>query len=504
MSAADIESMVWAARDLGRALTVMASRLGGEIRSETVSPPEDVIAASEDALGAWIEATATWLSFEAEPYAATYGSLEGDFETLGPTLVRVSAGDNPGFLLILRVRAGICTAMTPKLEERRISIETLVSTIASSLRGHVATHVDGLLASARISEKRHGKVRQALLRERIGTVLFTGIWVLRPAVHSTFFSRARELGLIRSLGGLISIHAAYYVLWVVSWWMIGAAALEGSLDFGWFWGWVLLLLTLIPLRLLVTWTQNRLAIGLGGLLKQRLLHGALRQDPADIRKEGVGHLLGRVLESEAIEATAIGGGIAGLLALIELVMAGGILGLVSWWCAGLLGGWSLLTLVVGYRYFRWVEKWSASRLALTHDLVERMVGQRTRLAQQAPSQWHEGEDQSLDGYLEDSVKMDRTMPWLVAGVPRGWMLLGILGISPLIVTEPDEVGLLPVAIGGGAGGSVGLRTVGCQLGFPRSRRHCLGASQASFLCRVPNRTCRHSGGECAFAQVIGQ
>src|SRR5829696_1727756 len=70
-----------------------------------------------------------------------------------------------------------------------------------------------------------------------------------------------------------------------------------------------LLMTTIPLRLLATWSGALFAIGAGGLLKQRLLYGALRLEPEEVRHEGVGHLLGRVFEGEAVETLALGGGL---------------------------------------------------------------------------------------------------------------------------------------------------------------------------------------------------
>jgi ATP-binding cassette subfamily B protein len=54
------------------------------------------------------------------------------------------------------------------------------------------------------------------------------------------------------------------------------------------------------LRGLITWLQGLFAITGGGLLKERLLAGALRLLPEEVRIEGAGQLLGRVLESEAL------------------------------------------------------------------------------------------------------------------------------------------------------------------------------------------------------------
>ena len=115
---------------------------------------------------------------------------------------------------------------------------------------------------------------------------------------------------------------------IAAWIAIGQGALSGRIDFGWLAAWACLLATMIPLRALTTWSQGMLAIGAGGLLKQRLLAGALTLDPDVMRKEGAGELLGRVNEGEQLEALALSGGLLSLLAVFELavtafIIAGG-------------------------------------------------------------------------------------------------------------------------------------------------------------------------------------
>jgi ATP-binding cassette, subfamily B, bacterial len=57
--------------------------------------------------------------------------------------------------------------------------------------------------------------------------------------------------------------------------------------------WALMLVTLAPIRMLQIWLQGRIAIAGGGLLKVRLLAGALRLEPDEIRHRGAGQFLGR-------------------------------------------------------------------------------------------------------------------------------------------------------------------------------------------------------------------
>jgi ATP-binding cassette subfamily B protein len=171
---------------------------------------------------------------------------------------------------------------------------------------------------------------------------------------------------------------------------------------------------LIPLRLWSTWVQGRLALGVGGLLKSRLLAGALRLAPEEMRHQGAGQFLGRVLEAEAVEALALSGGMLGLLAVIELVMAAVVLGTGAggWLQSCLLLGWLGLTGGLGWRYCQQRGTWTEARLAMTHALVERMVGHRTRLAQESPRTWHAGEDQDLSVYLALSRRLTAQQPCL--------------------------------------------------------------------------------------------
>ena len=153
-------------------------------------------------------------------------------------------------------------------------------------------------------------------------------------------AQVREAGLPRLLARFLGAQAAAQALWVLSWWLLGGMALSGRLDRGWLVAWLLLLLTLVSLRLVATSAGGELAIRGGAVLKRRLLVGSLNLEPDEVRHLGVGQLLGRVVESGALESMALTGGFLALSAAIELVLAGLVLG------AGAGGRWHVALLLV--------------------------------------------------------------------------------------------------------------------------------------------------------------
>jgi ATP-binding cassette subfamily B protein len=261
---------------------------------------------------------------------------------------------------------------------------------------------------------------------------------------------AREARLPRLLAALAGAHLCEYSLWILSWWLLGWMTFQGRLDLGWLLAWLLLLLMLIPFHLLTTWTGGLFAMRAGALLKRRLLFGALRLEPEEIRHQGAGQLLGRVHEADAIESMALTGGFLGLTALIELLLAGLVLGAGarSGIHVALLLGTAAATGWLALRYYGRRRTWTEGRLGMTNDLVERMIGHRTRLAQEARAHWNEGEDQTLEHYLGVSRGLDRRAVLLQALIPRGWLVAGLGGLVPAFVSGDRSSVTLAVGIGG--------------------------------------------------------
>jgi ATP-binding cassette subfamily B protein len=452
----DLSALFWSWSQLGSGLEALARRSELQPSAVQVPPPPSSIAfledsaASRDALNQWIESAATWLGLEAEPSAVPYEGLEQLIQNAGPAVLQVPGNGAPRFLFLLPRNRGRVSVLAPDLRTVPLPLEAVRALLCHTIEETVAPEVDGLLNDAGIPDARRGVARAALLLERLRAKEVGGCWQLRQSPGATFWSQAKRAGLPRRLGTLLVAHAAEYFLLIASWWLIGRAALSGHLDNGWLLAWALILLTVVPFHVFGTWLQGFIAVNGGLLFKQRLLFGTLRLKPEEIRHKGVGQFLGQVMESEAVELLAVTAGFQGLTAAIELIAAEIVLtqGVSRALELLLLPLWIALTLFMAVRYFRRRQRWTELRLSMTNDLTERMVGHRTRLAQEARQKWHEGEDEELERYLELSASTDAAAALLTALAPRGWLILGTFGLTWAFVASEGLNIRLAISLGG--------------------------------------------------------
>jgi ATP-binding cassette subfamily B protein len=445
----DLQTAHWLVADLGSAMEQVARRTGLAPGSAH-APPSNGIAVDDSQLSAWIQATASWLGIEAEPAYTPYDEIERLLAFAGPALLRVPNRGHNRFLVLLRGSRKHVGVLAPDGNELQIPIKLLRDHLCSDIEAQFTPEINRLLDNVGVPENRRSKAQAALLREQLRTQQVGRCWLLRSSPAASSWLQARQQHLPRYLRLLMGAHALEYMLLLVSWWLIGRAALNGRLDYGWLLAWALLLLTMIPFRLSSTWLFGVLSIYGGALLKQRLLHGALRLRPEETRHKGIGQFLCQVIESEAVESLALSAGFQGVTAAVELVAAA----VVLWFGAGgsllmmLLLAWLSVTLALAWRYFQRRQQWTNARLHMTADLTERMMGHRTRLVQELREDWHDGEDKLLEHYLEVSQHLDHAAAVLNAIVPRGWLLMGLLGLVVSFTTAQNSAARLAISLGG--------------------------------------------------------
>ncbi len=439
----NLNNLAWPASQLGEAINALARKSGLATDAAELPNPSN----RSQQFGQWIEAAAEKLGLEAEEVGALYGEVERMILTAGPALLRLP--DESKFLAVLGGKRGKVALLAPDLSVRRIPMEAVRSLLCREHEAPLIGEVDELLLQAGVSRSRLARARAAILRQRLSGVWINDCWLLRMTPGTGFVKQLRQARLPRLLGALAGTYAFQFALGLLGWWVLGRGLLGGQLDRGWLLAWALLLLTAVPFRLLAVWAQGRFAIGAGSLLKQRLLFGALRLKPEEVRNEGAGQMLGRVIESNAVESLTLSGGFLGVVAVIELIAAAMVLsvGAGGWLHVLLLVGWVGLAVVLGWIHFRRRRDWTTARLDMTNDLIERMVGHRTRLAQEAPARWHDGEDQAVEHYLSQSATMDRAAV-MQSAVARGWLFVALLGLSPAFVSAAVAPAALAVSLGG--------------------------------------------------------
>ena len=439
----------WPASRLGELLSEVAARAGYG-RGKVENPPASFDASEFEQVELWVEAASDWLGVEPEPTQAGFNDVESFVRHGGPAVLRLRVDREFRFLGILGSRRSKARLLTPEGEVASVPIESVRDWLCARLEDPLDAEVRAFLRRAGVSEKQEERTRRAILGQRLGAARIGGLWMIRPGAGSSFLRSLRRAGIPSRLGLLTIGHAAQYALYLAAWILIGRAALEDRVDPGWMAAWVLILLTLVPLRSGVTWLQGVVSTRAGSALKQRLLAGALRLEPEEIRHRGTGELLGKVLESEALESLALGGGFSLLQGGIEVVIAAVVLasGAGGWLHVGLLALWLAITAGLGLAFFRRRAQWTGARLEMTHQLVENLLGYRTRLAQEGRERWHDREDRELDSYLRASSALDRITGLLSAIVPRGWMVIGIAGLAPAVATGEPTMPRIAVAVGG--------------------------------------------------------
>jgi ATP-binding cassette subfamily B protein len=471
----DLADLAWPIERATDALFDLAQRAG--LR------PREPRAREEAGRGSgtdFLEATASEMDLEAEPVEVAYAEAESFLARAAPALVRIEGFEGgPRLLLVIGARGGHVRVLAPDLRVVRVRVSELRARWCARLEAAYAPMVEPVLDTARLSGRARERARGAILAEHLGAVAVGGAWLVRLPPGRSLLLQAHRAGLGVRIAAVVVASLIASALGLVAWIALGRGALAGRFEPAAIAAWALLLLSVIPLRLVESWLQGAVAIRAGALFKRRLLAGATRLDPEDVRGEGAGHLLGRVLEAEALEAQALGAGFQILGAAIDVPLA--IFALASGPSPGsslaLFGTCALVAVVLALRHRARSRRFADARLAMTQDLVERMVGHRTRIAQEDPSRWHLAEDRLLERYLERSRELDATSLTLGNVLTAAWLVAGLVPLLAAFVGGTAS----PVAIAIGLGGVI--------LGQQALSKLTAGLVQVS-TCAVAWRTVR--------------
>ncbi|MFS1522914.1 ATP-binding cassette domain-containing protein [Microbulbifer sp. 2304DJ12-6] len=441
-----LRALCWPLAQLDTALQTLARHCG--LGPDT--PDSSTVAQGVENIDTQLQLGAEALDLQVEKVSCGYGELEQMLARAAPALIRLRFGERMYFIALCGGNRRRLHLLTPALQVQKVCPRRVVTQLIHAKAAPQRERINRLLDSVGIGGRRRSRATSALLRESLAGLHLEQCWLLRQPAHRPFWQQLRQKGQHRRFLAMLVFHALQMALFLASWWVIGRALLGGSIDTGWLLAWVLLLVSQVPLSLLTAQLQGSVSVETGALLKQRLLASALRIDTGKVRHMGTGRVLGRVYDAESLEASALQGGFSLLLGMVELALACIVLALGAGGPLHLLMllPFLMLAFFLGRTQYRRRRRWTARRLAMTHRLIEKMLGHRTRLAQQQPADWHRGEDRELSDYLQSSAGMDSTMVHLAALLPRLWLLLGVAGLAPAFIAGNSGSAQLAVALGG--------------------------------------------------------
>lgn len=447
---ADLRELCWPSQRLGEALEAIARKCGLPVRLSELPAYDISQLNAEDDFSNWIQTVAAWMGFEVEATQERYPELPRLLRYGSPMLVKQQFGDDVRFLAIIGGSKRRIRILDQNRDARWISMESVRSMLCAKFEAPIADEVSRLLHEAGVPRRRQHKATKAILAERLVSARLSDCWLLQMPAQATLWQLTKREKSIRKLMIITCAYLTIYILGILSWVLVGRSAFTGHFDSGWFIAWLLILATIVPIKTFASWSQASLAVRTGCLLKRRLLSAALGLDTDAVRKQGNGQLMSWVIESEAVESLAMSGAALALYASLELIMGMWIL----WVGSGsllhglLLAMWLIPTVLICRYYYKRRLLWTTERLRLTEDLIERMVGYRTRIVQESSEHWHDDEDRALEQYLTTSQKMDRWSAVLMALIPRGWMIIGLVGLAVGFIYQSQTPVGLAITLGG--------------------------------------------------------
>ena len=460
-----LSAFEWPVDLIGQAMEAIAERVVPKQRPGRLSPaPSGIREASALDFSRWIDDAGVRLGMIVEPKDRTALTAEVLLAEGGPVLVVTSAGRGRRFFILLGLSA----------KGRRVDLlapnRSVVSLSTAELDGALAgaatvpDKIATFCMQAGLSQ-REASAAELVLNTRTDKDYLCSGFSFAPA-ETSFFARFVEAGAVRVLITCVVFYLLTFGLYIASWWLIGSAAMEGHLSRGWLVAWSIMLMTFVVCRGAAVWGAGRLAVHVGGLMRERLLGGILRISTDTVRTRGIGSLLGVVLDADALDALARTGGPT-LLADVAQCACGVLVLLVG--AAPIAHSLLLLlSLVIAAllvrRLHRRLIDWADARLMLTDDLVETMVGYRTMMAQVPPEKRHLGEDRVIEDYARKEEAMDREMARLAVLVPRGWLVLAIAALAPSFASTRAGSAQVAVSLGGIMLVYLALRRVALETG----------------------------------------
>ena len=446
-----IAGLAWPAARVGEALQTLALHSNLIVdANEALTISSHVQEGGVTEIARWLDWAGKHIGVDIEPIDTALQDFEALLKNANPSLLYANHSGIHGFFVLLKSKGSRLVMIAPDLSLKTCNRDDLYAWLVAPYAANFEQDIQHILKTANISEKKRHEVIKVLLKDRTGQTQIGHCWMLRLPASAPIKTQLFHAKIPQRFLWMIALLFVVYAIEMSGWGLIGKVTLNDHFDLGWFNAWCLLIFTLLLADVLSSWIEAKFALDISRIFKQRLLYGALHIKLDQVKHLGVGQLLSSVMESQAIESLIFNGGVAVFIAIVELILAAWVLsnGVGGSLHLLLLFGWTVLTLLLTTRYYKKLATWTTNRFDMTNQLVESMVGQRTRIAQEPLSRRHIQEDQMMQHYLQLSQRMDNAYVPITSVLPTGWLLLGILGLSPAFISGNAQPVDLAITLGG--------------------------------------------------------
>ncbi|MES1210268.1 MAG: hypothetical protein ABUS79_30385, partial [Pseudomonadota bacterium] len=247
-------------------------------------------------------------------YATVAPELGSRARVAAPSVLR--AGDGAGVLLAIVGYAGSrVRLLAPGGGVVQRDAAALAAWLRAASEARVRNDVAAAVARADLAPARAQAVTAALLNAAAGADRLAEGTRLTPA-RPSMAGALRAAGAVRFAAGALAGYVVQLALLVALWAVAGAQAVGGRAAAGWTLAGVIA--ALAAARLASSWAAGQLSIQTGAVLRARVMDGILALDPEPLRTAGIGQLMGRVADLDAVESLALGGGLSAAAGLFEL------------------------------------------------------------------------------------------------------------------------------------------------------------------------------------------
>ncbi|HVT60685.1 MAG TPA: hypothetical protein VHR45_20100, partial [Thermoanaerobaculia bacterium] len=422
--------LAWPAARAAELLELLAAHAGSERAAPPPPPPGALSSLSAAPFADWLAAAAAaagFVALETELSARRLGRpLRGPF----PLLVGLPGSPAPAILAILGAGRSGVRVLASDRSRVRVPRRNVAMALSAALAAPIEAQIASLAEAAAGPLGMQRRFSTALRRELLAAAAIRPCWTLRPVPATPLRGQLARSGLPAALVQIALARTLQGLFALAAWWLLAESVLEQRLQPALAGAWTLALLSAIPCRM-VELSSSITAAGRFGMVLRRWLTSAVLRAAAGPAGGATGSLFARVLDLDALAASALAGAHKALAALLELALAVLVFRSAAGGAAALLGlvGFLALTAVLFARYYSVRQASTAARDTLSASLTESLCGHLTRLVQLSPDLWHLDEEPQLLSYLALSRRTDRCGVWLAAGLSRGWLLLGLLVLS---------------------------------------------------------------------------